>query len=143
MVIFSYVQFAPVAYIVKLHIELIMADMISKVIRSGTTERVDDCYCSGNHAYKNTCKISTAAKSTAPRSERVFTNSVRIDTNISGGRTDGAQEEIHYPGIIKAVTVVHSQCNKDRSEGNQARVKHHTEDTSSIQSLCGDVSRSE
>jgi hypothetical protein len=45
---FSYVQFAPVAYIVKLYIELTMAVLISKVVHSSSTERVDDMFSSGN-----------------------------------------------------------------------------------------------
>ncbi|KAH6667217.1 hypothetical protein B0J14DRAFT_439096, partial [Halenospora varia] len=51
---YDYVQFAPVAYIVKLHIELTMADLISKVVRSGSTERHADGYASGNHTSSRT-----------------------------------------------------------------------------------------
>ncbi|MBV5323237.1 hypothetical protein JZU51_00410, partial [bacterium] len=36
---YSYVQFAPVAYIVKLYIELTMASLIAKIVRSGTNDR--------------------------------------------------------------------------------------------------------
>ncbi|KAJ3549087.1 hypothetical protein NM208_g687 [Fusarium decemcellulare] len=38
---YLYVQFAPVAYIIKLHIELLMANLISKVVRSSTSSRGD------------------------------------------------------------------------------------------------------
>jgi len=49
---YDYVQFSPVAYIVKLNIELTMAELISKVVRSA--HRVDDQSSSTNRASNGT-----------------------------------------------------------------------------------------
>jgi len=38
----SYIQFAPVAYIVKLNIELTMAELISKIVRSSQKPDIKD-----------------------------------------------------------------------------------------------------
>ncbi|KAH7123145.1 hypothetical protein EDB81DRAFT_872694 [Dactylonectria macrodidyma] len=46
---YLYVQFAPLAYIIKLYIELLMANLISKVVRSGAAERGDGWYASSSH----------------------------------------------------------------------------------------------
>ncbi|RYP28794.1 hypothetical protein DL767_007053 [Monosporascus sp. MG133] len=46
---YLYVQFAPLAYIVKLYIELLMAVLISKVVRSGAAGRGDGWYGSSGH----------------------------------------------------------------------------------------------
>ncbi|KAH6610506.1 hypothetical protein Trco_000526 [Trichoderma cornu-damae] len=46
---YLYIQFAPLAYIVKLYIELLMAILISKIVRSNTNRRPDLHNRSTNH----------------------------------------------------------------------------------------------
>ncbi|KAH7016564.1 LOW QUALITY PROTEIN: uncharacterized protein B0I36DRAFT_377954 [Microdochium trichocladiopsis] len=46
---YLYVQFAPLAYIAKLYIELVMVNLISKVVRSGAAEQGDGRYGSSSH----------------------------------------------------------------------------------------------
>ncbi|KAM6513808.1 hypothetical protein FALCPG4_015021 [Fusarium falciforme] len=46
---YLYVQFAPLAYIVKLYIELLMANLISKVVRSGAAGQGDGYHGSSSH----------------------------------------------------------------------------------------------
>jgi hypothetical protein len=44
-----YVQFAPLAYVVKLYIELLMANLITKVVRSGAAGKGHGWYNSSGH----------------------------------------------------------------------------------------------
>jgi hypothetical protein len=129
-VIFSYVQFAPVAYIVKLQIELIMADLISKVVRSGSAERVDDWYSSGNHTSNRTRPNGRSGAGPAmPQTGGFFAHSVRMNTNISGGRVDGVRDEDKAAGIVKTVTtVVKSDSSEDSGEEYQVNGKRLTGD---------------
>jgi len=119
---FSYVQFAPVAYIVKLHIELTMAVLISKVVRSSSSERVDNGYSSGHH---------TSNRTNVNRS----TNPYKLETNISGGRGGVPRDENKGAGIVKTVTtVVKRDSDEEICEGYQMSTKSLTEDFPSYNS---------
>ncbi|KAH7050016.1 hypothetical protein B0J12DRAFT_753268 [Macrophomina phaseolina] len=123
---YYYVQFAPVAYIVKLYIELTMAVLISKVVRSSSSaERVDDWYSSGTRTANRTHLTSRTAAVAPPMPEQddVFLGAVRMDTNISGRKSDdpiwptcdATQGQGH--GIVKTVTtVVHSESGEEIGE---------------------------
>ncbi|KAM5349556.1 hypothetical protein ACJ41O_006061 [Fusarium nematophilum] len=50
---YLYVQFAPLAYIVKLYIELLMANLISKVVRSGAAGRSGGWYENSSSGHKS------------------------------------------------------------------------------------------
>ncbi|KAH7012786.1 hypothetical protein B0J12DRAFT_747120 [Macrophomina phaseolina] len=122
---YHYVQFAPIAYIVKLHIELTMAVLISKVVRSSSAERVDDWYSSGHHTANRTELTNRTAVSAPPIPQRhdVFCGSVRMDTNISGRKSDDPiwptyhGEQDQGEGIVKTVTtVVRSESGDERGQ---------------------------
>jgi hypothetical protein len=72
-----------------------MAVLISKVVRSNSSERVDEGYSSGYH----TATRTNVNKSTHPYG---------LDTNISGGKASGhlPGEETREVGIVKTVTTV-------------------------------------
>ncbi|KAL5326578.1 hypothetical protein ACEPPN_004265 [Leptodophora sp. 'Broadleaf-Isolate-01'] len=137
---YDYVQFAPVAYIVKLYIELTMADLISKVVRSGSVERGDGWYSSGNRTESHTHPTTgnrTVTKPAKPQSDSVYDSSARMDTEISGGRTDRLQHEDSGTGILK--TTVTTVLESDSGEGYHLKA---TGDFSSTKSLCANGSDS-
>ncbi|KAH7043773.1 hypothetical protein B0J12DRAFT_671774 [Macrophomina phaseolina] len=117
---YDYVQFAPFAYIVKLHIELTMAVLISKVVRSSSAERVDEWYSSGNNTANRTHLTNRTAvpPATIPLEDDVFRGSAGMDTNIEGKKSDEPIWSTNYgdrdkrDGIVKTVTTVvrHESC---------------------------------
>ncbi|KAF2181900.1 hypothetical protein K469DRAFT_740448 [Zopfia rhizophila CBS 207.26] len=124
---YDYVQFAPVAYIIKLNIELTMAILISKVVRS-SADRAEDWYSKGNHTSNGTQLTSrTAAGNPTPQSDSFFPGSGRKNVNIRGETANGHWSMCHYEqdqekGIVKTVTTVggaesgRDSCEEDRSE---------------------------
>ncbi|KAH7408861.1 hypothetical protein BKA64DRAFT_618559 [Cadophora sp. MPI-SDFR-AT-0126] len=113
---YDYVQFAPVAYIIKLHIELTMAVLISKVVRDNNAERVDDGYSSGHH---------TSNRTNVNRS----TNPYRFETNVSGGKASGPGDVNSGAGILKTVTaVVKSDSDEETCGGYELSTKSLTEE---------------
>ncbi|CZR67123.1 uncharacterized protein PAC_17022 [Phialocephala subalpina] len=139
---YDYVQFAPVAYIVKLYIELTMADLISKVVRSGSAQRGDEWYSGGNHTSSRTHPKPT----TITQPDSFANGSAMMDTNISAGRVDRHRDEDQGAGIMKTVTTV---VQSDMSEGGgsceeyQVNTKRLTRDYSSTKSLNADDSTSQ
>lgn len=115
----SYVQFHPLAYIVKLNIELSMADLISKVVRR--QDRVDNSYSNSNpteltsnprHGHFNT-------------RGGVFSSSNEQPTHVShvyAGKTlsDSSEGDIspqnRGAGIMKTIDTVVQSVEKDGSE---------------------------
>jgi hypothetical protein len=123
-----------------------MAELISKVVRSGSVERGDDWHSrSTNHTASRTHTTNrTFAKPTIPQSGSYFGGSVRMNTNISGGRADGPRDEDQGEGIMKTVTmVVQSDVTEDSCEGYQVKTKRLTGDFSSTKSLRADDSASQ
>ncbi|KAF5007911.1 hypothetical protein FDECE_5826 [Fusarium decemcellulare] len=123
---FIYVQFAPLAYTAKLYIELLMANLISKVVRSTATGRNEGWYSSSRDKSNPTNYVTSRVAVSGPNGTR------RGDTIMSKlGKTGPIREgsngsEIHlatYPephGITKTVqtTVVvgdHEDGNSDRT----------------------------
>lgn len=118
-----------------------MADLISKVVRSGSVERSDGWYSSGNHTGSRTQPAAGSRAATKPKmpSDSVFSSSVRMDTNIYGGRTDRLEEDDKGEGIMKTTvtTVVKSEPS---GEEYPVQVKRLTGDFSSTKSLCANGS---
>jgi hypothetical protein len=84
-----------------------MAVLISKVVRSSSTERVDDMFSSGNVTSNHT----VANKRTNPwpamqQPDIEFPGIAGMDTKISGGIVDGLGGEDKGAGIMKTVTTV-------------------------------------
>ena len=74
---YSYVQFAPLAYISKLYIELLMARLISKVVRSHSQDRHDWYSSSRDRSHRSKGLTSVGAGGSAPR------NNKRVSTTTS------------------------------------------------------------
>lgn len=105
----SYVQFAPVAYTVKLNIELTMAVLISKVVRG--VHRVDDHDSSTNYAANGTNISSRIDVVTSTQQQNgYFPGSIEKNKNIRVEKTGGhlsASDRDRYQGegIIKTMTM--------------------------------------
>ncbi|EMD62762.1 hypothetical protein COCSADRAFT_37689 [Bipolaris sorokiniana ND90Pr] len=106
---YSYVQFAPVAYIVKLNIELSIAVLISKVMRSSSDKR-DGRYAEGNHTLNSTHITNRSTSST-----KVNAHGETASTNWP---TSHHKQDQHQ-GIVTMVTtseVPEDNCIDDNSE---------------------------
>ncbi|KAM5357081.1 hypothetical protein ACJZ2D_016633 [Fusarium nematophilum] len=107
---YLYVQFAPLAYIVKLYIELLMANLISKVVRSGATGRGDGWYGSSSHKSNPTnyvtSRVVVSGSHAMPKSGNALLTKLGQDERP---RQSSSGSEIHlasYPspyGITKTV----------------------------------------
>ncbi|RYO79251.1 hypothetical protein DL766_003827 [Monosporascus sp. MC13-8B] len=100
---YLYVQFAPLAYIVKLHIELIMAVLISKVVRSGSTERGGDgWYGSSGHKSNPTNHITSrvviSGSPLEPKSGNTFLSKLGRDVSAREGSTGSEINLTACPG---------------------------------------------
>ncbi|KAI5456073.1 hypothetical protein BGZ63DRAFT_436110 [Mariannaea sp. PMI_226] len=93
---YLYVQFAPVAYIVKLYIELMMAVLISKVVKSGASGRGDGRYGSSGHksnpVNNTTSRVVVSGGDTFQRSGTSFLSKLRKE---QGTRVSSTGSEIH------------------------------------------------
>ncbi|KAH0591665.1 hypothetical protein MHUMG1_10596 [Metarhizium humberi] len=126
---YLYVQFAPVAYIVKLHVELTMASLIAKVVQSS----------GGNNSNLSNDQNSST---TEPKGRGLMNCSTTFaDLRINGGssavipdaRSSDAGSDIYLfsvsSGIMKTVTtsVTVAEADIDRqSTGLQAREQEHS-----------------
>ncbi|KAJ6442351.1 hypothetical protein O9K51_05909 [Purpureocillium lavendulum] len=110
---YLYVQFAPVAYMVKLYIELTMASLIAKIVKSGTTDRnIGYVHNSSNLRRKSHGNYTTfpgpgsnSGTLAEDSEDRNFGNAVEINKTSSGSDVHLAP----YPaddGIMKTVTTV-------------------------------------
>ncbi|UNI22276.1 hypothetical protein JDV02_008178 [Purpureocillium takamizusanense] len=109
---YLYVQFSPVAYIVKLYIELTMATLIAKIVRSSTNDRVVGFNNQSSGAYRKSHGHYTTfpgpgsnSGTLAEGDDRNFGHEVEINKGSSGS-------DIHLSpysgddGILKTVTTV-------------------------------------
>ena len=85
-----------------------MAELISKVVRGGKAERGNNDWYSSGYARSNRTHLASrdTAGTRKPQAEAVFDHSAKTNTDISGGRMDGNQNEGHSVGIMKTVTTV-------------------------------------
>lgn len=120
-------QFAPLAYIVKLYIELMMASLISKVVRSSETSRGEGWYSNSKERSNPTNYITSRAiiTSTAGVSKPGNTLMSRLGKEAHPAREGSSNgSEIHlatFPephGITKTVetTVVVDDGDDGRSD---------------------------
>ncbi|GAM44017.1 hypothetical protein TCE0_060f19300 [Talaromyces pinophilus] len=100
---YIYVQFAPVAYIVKLNIELTMAVLISKVVRSSSRDRQhEEAYSSSNNLSRR--RTQHACRADTNHRDSLFPSATRMDTLISGPTLNKHNDqEYQGPGIMKTV----------------------------------------
>jgi hypothetical protein len=96
-----------------------MAVLISKVVRSSSTERVDDMFSSGivmsNHTMTNR---RANPWPDMPQLDSEFPRSAGMDTKISGGGVDDFGAEDKGAGIMKTVTtVVKMDSDQESCEG--------------------------
>ncbi|KAM0425966.1 hypothetical protein ACHAPT_008905 [Fusarium lateritium] len=124
---YLYVQFAPVAYIIKLYIELLMASLISKVVRSSETGRGEGWYSNSRDKSNPTNYLTSRAivTSTATVSKPGNTIMSRLGKEAPPAREGSSNgSEIHltnFPephGITKTVetTVVVDDGDDCRSD---------------------------
>ncbi|KAF2184505.1 hypothetical protein K469DRAFT_633258 [Zopfia rhizophila CBS 207.26] len=122
---YDYVQFAPVAYIIKLNIELTMAILISKVVRN-SSDRNDEWYSDENRTPNGTHLTSrTATGAPMPQRNSFFPGSGRKKTNTCEETASGHWPTYHCEqgqckSIVTAVTTVaesgDGSCKGDRSQ---------------------------
>lgn len=118
-----------------------MAVLISKVVRSSSTERVDDRVSSGNVTSNHT--MANRRSNPWPQPDSEFPRTGRMDTKISGGDMDGLGREDKGAGIVKTVTtVVKSDSDQESCEGYQTSTRRLTVDHLSNKSSDADVSSS-
>ena len=122
----SYVQFHPLAYIVKLNIELSMADLISKIVRR--QDRVDNPYSNSNpteltsnprHGHFNL----RGGVSSIPNEQPAHVSHIYASKTISvSGEGDiGTQDQ--SAGIMKTIATVVYSVEKDGSESESSSMK--------------------
>ncbi|KAH6976761.1 hypothetical protein EDB80DRAFT_593945 [Ilyonectria destructans] len=105
---YLYVQFAPVAYIAKLHIELLMAVLISKVVRSGAAGRGDGWYASSSHKSNPTNHVTSrvviSGSPALPQSGNTFLSKLGKDVPAREGSSEINLATYPSPhGITKTV----------------------------------------
>lgn len=119
---FSYVQFAPVVYTIKLSIELTMAELISKIVRN--SHRVDNQNSSSQRAASDGTQLASRNKTKAsiPQSHHNYfpgeTPKATNNTNTPDGSNDGRmppsdKQQHDGDGIMKTVTVQMNTINKE------------------------------
>jgi hypothetical protein len=104
-----YVQFAPLAYIVKLYIELTMAVLISKVVRSGSTcndgLQASSSYKTGTDLNHGTSRVVISGGCTSQNPAHTFHRPGK-DVEARGG-SSGSQTPLatspDEQGIMKTV----------------------------------------
>jgi len=98
----SYVQFAPVAYIIKLNIELTMAVLISKVVRSSGNDGRDG-YSSSHHF--SGLRTHQGTRTVNSNHDRDLPGAMKMNTLVSGPTLNGSADEHEHqgPGIMRTV----------------------------------------
>ncbi|KAM5371354.1 hypothetical protein ACJZ2D_008052 [Fusarium nematophilum] len=120
---YLYVQFAPAAYIVKLYIELLMANLISKVVRSGAAGRGDSWHRSSHRSNPTnniTSRVIAGGTHAMPRSGNAMLSKLGKDERPRQGSSGSEVHLASYPspyGITKTVetTVVVDGGNDGRT----------------------------
>ncbi|RYP91166.1 hypothetical protein DL770_002728 [Monosporascus sp. CRB-9-2] len=99
---YLYVQFAPLAYIVKLYIELLMAVLISKVVRSGAAGRRDGWYGSSGHksnpTHHGTSRVVISGSAPESKSGNTFLSKLGKDAPAREGSTGSEIYLTTHPG---------------------------------------------
>ena len=102
----SYVQFAPVAYIVKLNIELSMAVLISKVVRS-SSDRREDRYAEGNHTLHGTHLTNRSTIGSRIPQQNSACSSTKVDAHdetASNNWPASHHKQDQHRGVVTMVT---------------------------------------
>ncbi|KAH6988292.1 hypothetical protein BKA56DRAFT_613008 [Ilyonectria sp. MPI-CAGE-AT-0026] len=99
---YLYVQFAPLAYIVKLYIELLMANLISKVVRSGAAGRGDGWHGSSSHKSNPTnyvtSRVVVSGSQTMLKSGNTILNKLGKEERTRQGSSGSEIHLATYPG---------------------------------------------
>ena len=120
LIIRRYVQFAPLAYISKLYIELLMARLISKVVRSHSEDR-HDWYSSKDKSHPSNYMQSQGAVGSANRGKRADTTSRVI--MAAPPREGSSGSDIHlseYPEPHGITRTIETTIVVDESEDGNA-----------------------
>ncbi|EWY84383.1 hypothetical protein FOYG_11843 [Fusarium oxysporum NRRL 32931] len=127
---YLYVQFAPLAYMVKLYIELMMANLISKVVKSGTHSRSEGWYSSSRDksnstAYGLTSRVVVSSGPAAPRSGNNLMSRMGKEPETNKGNNGSQVHLATYPGphgITKTVetTVVVGDGESDSTSSKES-----------------------
>ncbi|KAF4455766.1 hypothetical protein F53441_1965 [Fusarium austroafricanum] len=122
---YLYVQFAPLAYIIKLYIELLMANLISKVVRGNTRSQGEGWYSSSGAksnptGYGLTSRVVVSSAPPVPARGNTMLSRIGKDS-AADENTNGSQVHLAtFPephGITKTVetTVVVADGDSDRT----------------------------
>ncbi|RSL77094.1 hypothetical protein CDV31_017346 [Fusarium ambrosium] len=110
---FVYIQFHPLVYLLKLHIEMNMADLIGKVVQASNTE---------NHDYSSRSWGNGTARQYTSRFGHILANT-QHRTHIEIGQEDeyGLQEREKIRGIKKTVVtqVTHSGPSENDDDSHE------------------------
>jgi hypothetical protein len=113
--LFSYIQFAPIAYTFKLHIELTMAELISKIVH--TANRGNFGTTIGNNATSNTNIAGQTITLTSTQQIRSYYSASDIESGkIHIITSDCKQYECD--GIMKTVTMMSMNDTDDANRGS-------------------------
>ncbi|EMD93177.1 hypothetical protein COCC4DRAFT_151123 [Bipolaris maydis ATCC 48331] len=118
---YTYVQFAPVAYIVKLNIELSMAVMISKVVRS-SSDRRDDRYAEGNHTLHGIHRTNSSTLGSRIPQQNSNHSVAKVDAHNETASSNwpvSYHKQDQHRGIVTMVTtseLPEDNCTDDNSE---------------------------
>ncbi|KAF1809216.1 hypothetical protein P152DRAFT_442089 [Eremomyces bilateralis CBS 781.70] len=120
---YDYIQFAPVAYMAKLHIELTMSELISKIVRNA--HRVDMSNSDTDHVSGTPLATRTNGRSVRQQSQ-YFPGSVGIDTNITCGKMEDDMRSAeckpyHGDGIIKTVMMSRVTNGRDCEDSSSGK----------------------
>lgn len=117
----SYVQFHPLAYIVKLNIELSMADLISKIVRR--QDRVDYPYSNSNPTeltsnprhghFDSKSGVFSSQNEQRTQVSHIYATRRLSDSSLSEGNIGTQNKGV---GIMKTVATVVQSVEKDGSE---------------------------
>ncbi|RYP67206.1 hypothetical protein DL771_007368 [Monosporascus sp. 5C6A] len=123
---YLYVQFAPLAYIVKLYIELLMAVLISKVVRSGAAGRGDGYYGSSGHksnpTHHMTSHVVISGSPPEPKSGNTFLSKLGKDVPARKGSTGSEIHLTTYPGQHGITKTVETRIEvNDGKDGHSAK----------------------
>lgn len=123
--LFSYIQFHPLVYLLKLHIEMNMADLIGKVVRAGNNDPRN-----GGHDYSSRSRTTGASRAHGTRFGNTLA-SAHHRTHIELGEDDEYElrEREKIDGIKKTVVtkIVHSGEQKQMDDSDST-VEDHNND---------------
>ncbi|KAH8676475.1 hypothetical protein BGZ60DRAFT_446762 [Tricladium varicosporioides] len=123
---FIYIQFHPLAYIVKLNIELSMADLISKIVRR--QDRVDNPYSNSNPTEltsnpRHDHFHSKRSVFSSPNGQPTQVSHIYASKTISDSGEGEINTQNRGPGIMKTIATVVQTVEKDDSESVSSSMK--------------------